>query len=263
MTGTLTATVQPTYGRVLLQLNWPGITSATISRINADFSTTVLRDADPIAAPGGVATVYDNEAPLDQSLVYLALDVATNAPRTSSAVTVPSDPSWVGSMMWLTHPTSPGLSMLLPVTGIGAQTRAGRTGVLQILGSPLPVAISDVRVLTGGSLTAQTTTAVDAANLRALLADGSTLLMRPPGSWSAPPWQYVVFGDVTEVNASGVGPDADIVWTMPYTVVAAPVGQSLGAVGATWADAVTAYATWNDLISGEPTWSDLIAHAGP
>ena len=263
MTGTLTATVQSTYGRVLLQLNWPGVTSATISRINADLSTVVLRDADPIATPGGVATVFDNEAPLDQTLIYLANDVATNAPRTSDPVVVPSDPSWVGSMMWLTHPTSPALSMLIAVTGIGAQTRSGRNGILQILGSPLPVAISDVRVLTGGSLTALTTTTADAAALRALLADGSPLLMRPPGAWATPPWQYVIFGDVTETNASGVGPAADITWTMPYTVVAPPAGQSAGSVGATWADAIAAYPTWSDLIGGEATWADLIAHPGP
>lgn len=261
MTGTLTATVQPTYGRVLLQLNWPGVTAVNISRINADFSTWPLRDATPISTPGGVATVYDNEAPLDQSLVYLALDVATNAPRTSSAVTVPSDPSWVGSMIWLTHPTQPALSMLLPVTDIGAQTRSGRNGILQIMGSPLPVAVTDVRVTTGASLTALTTTTADTAALRALLADGSPLLMRPPGSWSTPN-QYVVFGDVTE-QTPGPGPIADRAWTMPYTVVAAPVGQSAGVVGSTWNDAVTVYATWTDLISGETTWTDLITHVGP
>jgi hypothetical protein len=262
MTTTLTATVQPTFGRVLLNLTWTGITSATISRIHADGTVWPLRDAAPIALTSSAATVFDNEPPLDQAVTYKATSTQTGVTFSSSPATVPSDPSWVGSVIWLTHPTSPSLSMLLPVTEIGAQTRAGRTGILQILGSPLPIAISDVRVLAGASLTAHTTTDADADALRALLADGSTLLMRPPGSWSTP-WQYVAFGDVAEVNASGIGPDVDTTWTMPYTVVAPPAGQSLGAVGSTWADAIAAYATWADEISGEATWADLIAHPGP
>jgi hypothetical protein len=261
MAGTLTATVQAAYGRVLLQLNWPGIASVNISRINADMSTWPLRDATPIATPGGVATVYDNEAPLDQVVTYLATDVATNAPRTSSPVTVPSDPSWVNSMIWLTHPTQPALSMLLAVTDIAAQTRSGRNGILQILGSPLPVAVSDVRVTTTASLSALTTTTADTAALKALLADGSPLLMRPPGTWSTPA-QYVVFGDVTDVTP-GPGPIADRAWSMPYTVVAAPVGQSAAVVGAAWSDVPTVYATWADVIAGEPTWTDLVTHVGP
>lgn len=262
MTTTLTATVQSAYGRVLLQLTWTGVTSATVTRIHADGSTWPLRDANPVTLSGSVASIYDNEPPLDQAITYLATSTSTGTTIPAGPVTVPSDPSWVGSTIWLTHPSQPALSMLLPIVEIGAQTRSGRNGVLQILGSNLPVAITDTRVITGGSLTAHTTTKADTIALRALLDDGSVLLMRPPGSWLAP-WQYVAFGDVTEVNASGVGPNQDCRWTMPYTVVAQPVGESLGAVGSTWADTMTAYATWSAAIAGEVDWSTLITHAGP
>lgn len=262
MTTTLTATVQPTYGRVLLQLVWTGgVTSAAISRVHADGTIWPLRTANPIDVTSTMATCFDNECPLDQAVTYLASSSQTSTTFSSSPVTVTSDPGWAGSMIWLTHPSRPSLSMLLAVNDIAAQTRSGRNGILQILGSPLGVALTDVRVNTGSSMTALTMTKPDTAALKALLADGSVLLMRPPGAWSTP-WQYIALGDVTDVTP-GPGPIADRQWTLPYTVVASPVGGAMGSVGSTYADAKAAYATYAALKLGEPTYADLKAKAGP
>lgn len=263
MTTTLTATVQATYARVLLQLTFTAATSATISRVHADGSVWPLRDANPVAVTsttGVGAVVFDHEAPLDQTIFYTATSGATSF--NSNTITVASDPGWVGSNIWLTHPVRPALSMLLAVTGFGAQGYDGRNGILQILGSNLPVSISDARVTSDGTMTATTTTIADTRALRALLADGATLLMRPPGSWSEP-WQYITVGKATETPAAGVGPNQDRDWSIPYNVVAAPAGQSQGAVGSTWADDLTAYATWTALLAGESTWSANVTKAGP
>lgn len=263
MTTTLTATVQAQYARVRLDLTFTTVTSATISRVHADGSVWPLRDANPtpvLSTTGIGAVVFDHEAPLDQAVYYTATSGGTSF--NSSTVTVTADTGWSSSNIWLTHPLKPALSVLLTVTGFGPQGYDGRTGLLPILGANTAVAISDVRVTSDAAMTATTTTTTDTKALRALLADGATLLMRPPGTWSEP-WQYIAVGKSTESPSAGVGPDPHREWSIPYNVVAAPAGGSLGAVGSTYADAKTAYATYALLKAGETNYAALKQKAGP
>src|SRR5690242_8336757 len=79
MAPTLTAVVQQ-LGRVLLVLNWPGIQSATIQRLDPDGVWRNVRNADPIVCFGS-AVAFDHEAPFDQLVQYQA-----SSPQGSGAV---------------------------------------------------------------------------------------------------------------------------------------------------------------------------------
>lgn len=273
MTTTLTATstgADATNARVLLQLTWTTVTAALVQRIHADGSTYPVRGGPagdgnvPVLSTTGVGwTGYDHEAPLDQAVTYQA--TSTQAPGTtitSSAVTVASDTSYLSSTIWVTHPLQPALSRLLLVADIPDRTRPARVGVLRVIGRADPVAVTDTRLAGSGEISAITTTSAETLALRALLADGGVLLIRPPGTWDTP-WMYVAVGDVAEVGIAGVGTDQWRQWRMPYTAVARPAGLGAGPVGATWNDATVAYATWTALIAGEATWNALVVKPGP
>jgi peptidoglycan hydrolase-like protein with peptidoglycan-binding domain len=263
MTTSITATAQAQYGRVLLQITLTTAMSATVSRVHPDGTVWPLRDANPtdIRSTTGVgAIVWDHEAPLDVPVTYRVTSGATTF--TSTAVTVPSDRGNVGSMVWLTHPTKPSLSVLWCCEDIAERTSPGRNGVLQILGRADPIAITDSRVSPAGTMTGYTFTRAEATKLRALLADGGTLCVRAPAAWDTP-WFYCAIGDVADANAGGSGLETVRSWHLPYTVVAQPAGGSQGPVGATWADVLAAYATWTAEIAGETTWNAVQLQAGP
>ena len=70
MAPTLTAAVQQ-QTRVLLTLNWPGIQTATIQRLDPDGVLRNVRNAEPVTCLGSCA-VFDHEAPLDQAVTWQA-----------------------------------------------------------------------------------------------------------------------------------------------------------------------------------------------
>lgn len=264
MTTALTAAVQAAQGRVLLTLTWTTVTQATITRVHPDGTRWPVRAANPalVASTTGVGwTGYDAEAPLDVAVTYTASSTQDPATFSATPVTVPSDTGMVGSMAWLTHPLQPSLSVLFAVTDVATQSRAARRAVLPIMGSNLPIAISDVRLAPTGEISGSTLTAGDATALAALIGDGATLLVRCPAAWGSM-WFYAAIGDVSDENATHVGPTPDRDWKLPYTVVAPPAGVAGGTLGDTYNDVLTAYATYNAVIAGEATYNALLAQPG-
>lgn len=263
MATSLTAVVQQTYGRVQLQLTFTTVTSATVSRVHADGTVWPVRGGAPaqVLSTTGVGWVgYDHEAPLDQAVTYRATSGATTF--SSSAVTVPSSTADLSSRAWLTHPLRPSLSLSVLVTGVGARTRKGRGSILPIVGSSDPVALTDTRLSPSGELAVFTSTLAESTAMEALLADGGVLCVRCPAVWGSM-WFYGAFADVTDESAAGHAQDPSREWRLPYVAVASPAGSSSGAVTATWADVIAAYATWTTTIAGEPAWNDLMLKPGP
>jgi hypothetical protein len=259
----LTATAQPTYGRVALQLTFTTVTLATISRIHPDGTVWPLRDANPVgvlSTTGVGAVVFDHELPLDLAVTYKASSTQTGTTFSSSAVTVASDPGDGRSRAWLTHPLKPALSALVTVADIGERARPARIGILPIIGRADPIAVTDLRLSGGGDLSLFTTTLGEAATVRALLADGGVVMLRAPAIWHNN-WFYAALGDASETGPGGWDPIRE--WRMAYTAVAAPAGIAQGAVGSTYADAAAAYATYTLAAAGEPTYADAAFKPGP
>lgn len=258
MATALTATVQPAYGRVQLQLTFTTVTTATVSRVHADGTVWPIRGANPaqVLSTTGVGWVgYDHEAPLDQAVTYRATSGATTF--SSSAVTVASNTANLGSWAWLTHPLQPALSRQILVTAIGARTRKGRGSVLPIVDSPDAVALTDTRLSPTGEIAVLTSTLAEAAALEALLADGSVLCVRAPAFWGSF-WFYAAIADATDEAAAGNALDPAREWKLPYIAVAVPAGAAFGPVGVTYADINATYATYALLNAGEPSYNAVL-----
>lgn len=264
MATALTALVQPAYARVQMQLTFTTVTLASLWRVHADGSVWGVRGTNPtpVASTTGVGWVgYDHEAPLDQPVWYFARSPQTSTVVFGNTVTIPSDTGNLGSNAWLTHPFKPALSRLVAVVAVGPRSRKGRSSILPIIGSPTPVALTDVRVDPTGELTILTSTLAEAAAMRALLADGSVICVRCPGIWGSM-WFFAAIGDVTEEPAAGHALEPAVEWHLPYTVTTEANGTATGPVGVTWNDVTTVYATWNAVVAGEPTWNDLMIKPG-
>jgi hypothetical protein len=263
----LTALTQPAYARVQLQLTFTTVTYASVWRVHTDGAVYGVRGANPVtvASTTGVGWVgYDHEAPLDQSIYYFATSSvqAPGVQATSGNVTVPSDTGSLGSLAWLTHPFKPALSRLVTIAAVGPRTRKGRSSVLPIIGTSTPVALTDKRLEPSGELVVSTATLAEAAAMRALLADGSVICVRCPGTWGSM-WFYAAVGDATEEPAAGHARDPAVDWHLPYTVVAEANGTSAGPVGVTYADLAATYATYTALLAGELNYSAVLLNPGP
>lgn len=265
MATALTALVQPAYARVQLQLTFTTVTLASLWRTHADGTVWGVRGTNPtlVSSTTGVGWVgYDHEAPLDQPVWYFARSPQTSTVVFGNTVVIPSDTGNAGSNAWLTHPFKPALSRLVTVTAVGPRSRKGRSSILPIIGSPTPVALTDVRLDPTGELTILTNTLAEAAAMRALLADGSVLCVRCPGIWGSM-WFFAAVGDVTEEPAAGHALEPAVEWHLPYTVVTEANGNASGPVGVTYADLAAAYATYTAVISGEATYNAVMLQPGP
>ncbi len=258
MATSLTAAVQPVYGRVQLQLTFTSVTSATVSRVHADGTVWPVRGGEPAAVMSttGVGWVgYDHEAPLDQAVTYRATSGSTTF--SSASVTVPSSTADLGSRAWLTHPLQPSLSQSVLITGVGARTRKPRASILPIVASATPVALTDVRLAPSGELGLLTSTLAEATALEALLADGTVLCVRCPATWGSM-WFYAAVGDVGDEMAAGHAQDPTRQWLLPYVAVTSPPGVAYGTPGYTYADVNATYATYALLNSGEPSYNAVL-----
>ncbi len=252
----LGAAADPHRARVQLVLAWPTVTSATIRRIHEDGTVHPVRGADtvPVLSTTGVGWVgYDHEAPLDQTVTYQAASADTSDVLESPAVEVRS-----GGWMWLTDPTDPAVGGRYVVRDLRAPTTVARRGLLPILGSALPIAVTDVRLAGEASVVIRTAALDDIAPVRALVATGNVLLIRLPGTWGGD-WWYASVGDVTEDRFVPIAQRPERRWQMPYTIVARPEGDSAGPVGATYADTTATYPTYADRTSGSATYADTTA----
>ena len=183
------------------------------------------------------------------------LNVTTPSPLAGPTVaaTVPS-----GGQAWLTHPGHPSYAGTATVTRDGlSEIRPARRGMFNPIGSALPVAVSDVRGGSNGTLIVQTSTAADVTRLRNMLADGSPLLLRQPLTWGGDSW-WLSIGDVDINRFTQIATDGWRRWTLPYQRVDRPSGASDGAVGVTYNDLKNAgYANYTALAATGFTYTRL------
>lgn len=254
MTLALAATAEVHSGipRVKLDVTGAAGSTITIYRTDPDGSIVAVREADPIegfVAPSG--TVYDYEAPSDAAVTYKVIDGATTA--TSGSVTSSS-----GGVPFLIHPGLPLLSVpLTTVLEWPTWTRPIVTGLFQPIGRRLRVGVSTRRQSVEGTLVVATGDATSRAAMEAILADGTTLLLKGSSKEHAAT-RWVAIGDVTEQPH-----ELDLrtwnVWTLPLVEVDRPAGTALPPV--TYADVVSTFATYAAMEAAVPTYADLVGGA--
>lgn len=248
----LTATAQAGGARVLLRLEWAGVTLASIVRVHADGTTVPVRNAEP----GMVNTTwvdYDHEVPLDRPVSYRATSTQSGTVHTSATVTVGS----LGKP-WLTHPGKPWLSRSTVVRELSDRTGLARRGVLRPLDRPEAVVIHAPRTADAGVLLVNTAAGAELERLKAMLVDGAALLLRTPSTWEAAGEAlYLSLGDAARQNLTRVGADPRRRLVLPFDVTGRPPGRCGGAAGLTYDDLQATGKTYNtitgtidDLVSG-------------
>lgn len=252
-TFTLTATAQPTttppsVRLAITETGTPVIASVMVQRLDPDGQTRPVRTPDGglLAISGGTASLVDNEPPYGSAVTYTV--AAGNNPTATATVT--------STRAWLTHLGAPNKSVPLTVVSLKERQRTADRGVFDILGRANPVIVSGgARSGASGTLIVRTTTAAERAAMDAVLDDSQPLLLNVPAgkSWGINAL-YVSIGDSTEARLLDYGPEQRRHWTLPYTVVDRPAGNTRAPV--TWADVAAKYPTWADIPAGT-TWAQL------
>lgn len=239
-----------------------GTSNVTIVRMDPDGRWHPVRGAEPAHVIDGAWSGFDDEAPYGVPVSY-------QMTRTSGAVDTGRSPLAGGGYantlqldvtdVWLIHPGVPSLSQRLELRDWQPIVRAARRGVFVPLGGGLPLVVSGARAAGTSQLETLTSTTEDEDGLRALLDDGSPLLLNVPVTlgWNAPSG-WVSVGDSTTAREFMWGPAPRRVWTLPYNEVARPIGstQSLW----TCAGLLAEQATCADVLTHYETCATLAAH---
>lgn len=255
-TVTLTATPDATTSPPKIRLvgtasGTPTVSSLTIYRTDPDGDTQPVRtpDGGPLVLAGGTATIDDFEPPYGVPLQYSVLE--GTAPTTSATLNVGTP--------WLIHLGTPSMSVPLDFMkgSFDSEEWEIDQGVFPILGRKDPMVITGgARQAPTSSMTVGTETLASLADLRAVLADGSTLLLNvSPALNLGIETAYVAIGNATPKRRSDIGTDASRDTTLPYRTVARPTGGTRTAV--MWSDVSATYATWAAIPAGK-TWAQLV-----
>lgn len=224
---------------------------------------TAVRGAFQSLAAAGYAT--DFEAPFDRLITY-TIETA-DALGEPSELSPPSTPVVLSSpdMLWLSDPLNP--SSAEPISLVGSDgsvllntslaeiTYGGRSTILPITGSALPVASSDVRIAPAGvEFVILTPTLGGSAHLRELLTQAAPFLARGPAllaflSGAA----YMAADDVVEHPYR----DGASVWSFAADTVRAPTSAVI-VEPRTWDDVLDEAGTWNDVLANNATWLDVL-----
>ncbi len=284
----IVATAVPVAGYVLLTVNWsatPAVTFARVVRIAADGTETVVRpntSADATGTymelSGGIAVLYDTEAPFDVSLTYRT-DALSGSTSTATSTEVILQ---AGGSIWLRDPLIPannrritlGSNAPLPecVPGEGIffrsmddQTGGALTNNVQVNAKSRPLPQTFVRGSFTSALNLICRTFADQDLMWDLVNPGTTLLLDLPAKYGYNS-RYISVGDVSTARASR---DYSRQWafmTLPYVVVDAPAGMPYGVLGTRWIDLCVenggVYNTYADATAAGVTWKQLLYGLG-
>jgi hypothetical protein len=286
MTDTMTATVNPQLGYVLIGGTWgtslatyvqlirvvgplpaAGLTAVAPSALTVIRGHGAVNPADGIGQPtsGNTAFWFDTECPLDVSVTYVAIDNVTNGYITAGPVVLGS-----AGNLWLRDPIMPANNQritvdiptgpdpdCLPVSGIfflptDVESHPSNSIVQQVDNAALPITAARPRSGISSTQSFVTRTFVDRDNLLDLAASGSPLMFQANARFGLND-QYL---NVTDVPTTRGLTDQSRQWrimTMPYTETQRPAGLSYGVLGARYRD-LCGIGTFTQALSAGYTW---------
>lgn len=249
--GYLTAVADTTYARVRVDLSWPGVRYATITRTHADGSSYQVRGGDPATMALAWAR-WDYECPLDQAVTYTATSIdATGATVSTDPVTLVS-----GNQMWLKNVARPYLNMRVTVAERGDRELPDRRGVLRPPTRPDAIYVNQIRGNDVGTIAIYCADGATETALRALLADGGPLLLQYPAAKGGESlWLSVGRTPITPKAKIMTDPKKSI--SLAIESIGRPPGAALGDPDSTYAKQAAAYQTYGQLSSPADTYLDL------
>lgn len=257
MTVTVTPTVELSNNPPRVRLNVAasaGEASATVTRLDPDGNTVVVRTSDGAALPlpGGSGLVYDYEPPYGQLVSFSSLE---------SPATVSAEVSVGEARVWLVHPGVPELSMPveLDAGSLAEEAWDVQQSVLKPMGRKFPVVRTDgQRQAPASSVTVFIDSLDELAALRALTSDAGTLLLNiPAGLNLGVDTGYIAVGPIRNRRLSDIGADPYRSVELPFQTVERPVGGSQSQ--RTYADVLADNATYASLLARYPTYLTLLA----
>lgn len=233
--------------RVRLAVTGASSPSVSVYRQDPDGRTVTVRQGSPVIVTSGGVTIYDYEAPFDESVTFSVQDGSAIA--YSAAVTLTS-----GGVPWLVHPGMPELSVPLGVMEWPKWRLPVARGVFAPIGRKHRVVVASRRQSGEGDLSVYTASAAAGDALDAILADGTALLLKGTQVEGAGT-RWVSVGDVDREPVE-VDLRAFIVWNLPLIEVDAPAGNALPP--ATYADANATFFNYQQATARAATYADRI-----
>lgn len=252
------AAVPDNYTRVRLDLYWPGVRFATITRYDADGTSSPVRNAEPHPL-NTQAVLFDHEAPLDRTCTYVA------SSSEAEGVTLATDPVYVssGGRNWLKHPFRPALNRAVHLYSMPSRSLPARRGVALPLDRTDPIVVYQPRTTDTGAVVIQTDgTWAENEAIRAMLADGAPLLIQQVGTLGEGNLYVSVDTAGLALLEERTGRQLRRNITLPFDVVARPPGAAGGPKGITYDDAAARYPTYEHEAAAVPTYADLAAGYG-
>lgn len=253
----LTATIDARTA-VRLDVYWPGVRTATITRYDYDGTSSPVRNAEPLQLLTQ-AVVYDHEAPLDRTCTYRLSSVEADG------VTLDSDPVYVSSAgrSWLKHPFKSYLSRAVHLQTMPSRNLPARRGIAVPIDRADPIVVHQLRVNDEGTFTIQTDgTWQENDALRALLADGAPLLLQQTGVLG----EGNLYMSVDTVGLALPNEKQGTSWrrnlTLPFIEIARPPGMAAGPIGITYASVASTFLTYEHIPALEATYNDLATMPG-
>ena len=247
----LDATVDPSNRWVVLTLTATGMTKATIYRSSAD-GTQAVRGAFNVDAPGSLV-VADYEAPQGVSLSYFArTSDGTGSYDSSVAVTTGAIDRGGDVVFGLANPLA---WLPLNVIGIKALAYESNIKLVNVLGRPDPIAVSDVRKFPSGTLEVYTLEDSERLSLLSLLTGSSVMAFSPsdPAYGFSDVWYFAV-GKVTESRVSPLGTEPARKFSLEVTRIAPPPAEFVGPAFRIWETPYNAPKTWGQWYTEGLTW---------
>lgn len=253
----LTLTYDATLSRVRISssglLGTP--VTATIERSTNQVTWTTVRGGSGAAVSGGAVALDDYEFSSDV-LNYYRVTAYDATPAQVDQQTASITPALDG--VWLKSLARAYLNRKVVVVDYSDVQRSSRSGVFEVVGRSLPVAVTELHGSRRWTLEVLAQTAGEAADLDLLISTGEVQFIHCPAS-SRVPGGYVALGDASERRTARTS--VRRVFSLPLTEVAAPGPDVVPAVG-TWQTVLNTYATWADVLAAHPTWADLLELVG-
>jgi hypothetical protein len=277
----ISATTLSTLGFSILSIDWtdaPTVTFANVIR-TVDGIDTVVRMhtfVDPTGAyielSGGLAVIYDTEAPFNTPITYTTTGLGS-ALTASITLTITNAFPWLKSPL---HPWADKQLVYVPIsyTGpeclpgdsivfaqMGSEVRSNRTTAFFPNNAEFPIPASRTRASIQSTLRLVTRTFTARDSIITLNAPGDPLLFQIPAVYGIPD-RYMTVGDYTVDRFSA---DHKVQWranTLPHTVVQSPPGLAEGVLGVRWADLCDLYVTFDDANTAGLTWTEVLLGQG-
>lgn len=248
----LSAEVDATGRWVALTVDAEGMESVSVFRVTPD-GTQAVRGAIDKRVESQYAVVVDYEAPQNVPLSYFARATDGVVTRESPVATTTRFIDRGGDVLFgLTNPLA---WLRVQVIGFPEVKTRARRSLVDVVGRPDPVSVSDVRVLGAGALTVATLTDAERQAMAGLLAPGGIVAFSPHrGTYGFSDVWYLSVGDAVERRVVKAAEEPSRYWVLDVQRVAPPPADFIGPAFRTWGEPVQEGVTWGDWFTQGKTW---------